>query len=480
MPNLSFLTLFRTLDSNETRAFRRYLKRMHSNNTVALEVFEFIRKHPGAANLEVPALCHKLYRNRSAATRKNLLNTLSDLYQWLKTFLLHTKATDKSPESRLLWLSVLKQKKLHTEFSKNARALVQETNAAPRKSMLDYLQSMTVHHYAFYGLSQMQELPEPAAVQKNLQELEYYNQAVRLRLGCLSMHFHKMQPTDSGIWSPALARITGTPAPADDQPLLQLYRLLAKLIESDNADDFIRMEAALAAHAAQIDPAELDEILLYLFNYASAKVRVGESPEDWKRIHQLNLLAIKHGVFLQKGVLPGAQLLNIVNAASRAREFSWAENFIQKFRSRLPADSRKHTVLVAKAIVNNETGNFSAVVKSLENVDMKDIHLYIRSKALLLLSYFELGIDTEKIFDLCANFELYLRRHRNELPKAVQGTHNFVRIYKMLVGQRAAEAKIRVQIDQTELLYFRSWLNEKLQHYEAKLAVRRKNPRTAS
>ncbi|MBK8967063.1 MAG: hypothetical protein IPM36_10350 [Lewinellaceae bacterium] len=476
MPNLSYLTLFRTLDSNETQAFRRYLKRMHGNSTVALEVFEFFRKHPGAVNLDVPALCQKLYRNRSAATRKNLLNTLSDLYQWLKAFLLHTKANDKSPESQLLWLSVLKQKKLHTEFSKHARALVQEANAAPKTNMLDYLRSMAVHHYALYGLSQMQELPEPAAVQKNLQELEYYSQAVRLRLGCLSMHYHKMHPTDSGMWNPAAVRMAGMPASAHGQPLLQLYQLLANLIESNSADDFIRMEAALAAHAAQIDPAELDEILLYLFNYASAKVRVGESPADWKRTHQLNLLAIKHGVFFQKGVLPGAQFLNIVNAASKAREFPWAENFIQKFRGRLPVDSRKHTVLVAKAIVNNETGNFDAVVKSLENTHMKDIHLYIRSKALLLLSYYELKTDTEKIFDLCANFELYLRRHRKELEKAVQGTHNFVRIYKMLVGQRTAKTKIRAQIDQTELLYFRSWLNEKLQHYEAKLAVRRKNP----
>lgn len=119
MAKPKFLILFNTLSKGEISGFSKFLKRMHGNDTVSLEVFDHLRKQKDERKRTLDYLCRKLYPSGPEAARKNLQNSLSDLYLWLKDFLLFIKATGNEYDGQLLWLKILKERKLHFEFVKH-------------------------------------------------------------------------------------------------------------------------------------------------------------------------------------------------------------------------------------------------------------------------------------------------------------------------------------------------------------------------
>ena len=434
-------------------------------------MFEYIRKHhnkPGIEQkLERTYAYHNVYQTELGDNQKALQNTLSDLNLWLKDFLLVQKATQPSFESRMLWLHILQERGLSAEFSKQAVLLQEEIDQLPKRSLLDYLKSMATHHYAYFYLNMNSASEGIPILQKNTRELELYQLAFQLRIDCERAHYKKMLPSDilRKFWpSPAEP---SKPTVSVGQPLLFLYQALYQLIEMPEVAQFNRVKALLTAHAGSISPKEIDEILLYLFNYASAKVRRSETKEDWMNIHQLNKLAVEHQVFIQKSEMATSQFLNIVNAACKAQDFDWANWFINSLDRHLPAASGADAILVANAILNAEKKEFITVVNALEDAPMKDLHLIIRSKLLLLIGYYELNRDAAKSLDLCTNFEAFLRRNRKPLAGAIKGTLNFVQVLKVLIRRKAKKGRILAKIKKMEVLYYRIWLQEKLGKYQA-------------
>jgi hypothetical protein len=96
MKNLKFFALMRTLEKEEVSHFQKYLKQLHGGEDIALQVFAYARKYythkKHEKKLDIAYAYQKIFGEEiTENTRKKMLNTLSDLYLWLKDFLLSEK-----------------------------------------------------------------------------------------------------------------------------------------------------------------------------------------------------------------------------------------------------------------------------------------------------------------------------------------------------------------------------------------------------
>ncbi|MBV6442443.1 MAG: hypothetical protein DYG98_22305 [Haliscomenobacteraceae bacterium CHB4] len=484
MRRLKFLTLFRTLREEEVAAFQKYLKRLHGNDEVALDVFAYLKKfYPGfreEKKLELGNIYRKVFEagiEENEYNHKKLLNALSDLYLWLKAFLLSEKMNDGSFESRFLWLKVLKERGLEYEFLNGASVLQTELNdLSKQRSVADYGKCLAINHFVYNHLTEDKSTPQSEAFLPFAANLDLYYAVTKLKTACEMVNLKNMKlPVPAPDFLFDIPAIPDSPTLAA-HPLLLLYREVYQLLSSRRDEHYSRVEAILTEQAGKIAPLELGVILIYLRNFASLDVRTGEE-QLWGRTHRLNKLGVEHGVFIRRGSITTTEFHNIVNAAGKAEDFDWADRFIAGRSQYLPAEVRAHAVLLANAILLFEKKDFAAIVKELDRVNLKelhDLHLLIRLKTMMLRCYYELGEDPDTILNYCTNFENNLHRLRQPRTEAIKATFNFMKLLKMLVRKKTAKDLVLKKIENTKPAFFKPWLLEKAVTYKAAFATRKR------
>ena len=472
MRHLKFITLLRTLGKDEVDSFWKYLKKEHANERIALSLFAYIKKfHPeyrDEKRLEMAYAYRKVFRAEIGKNRKQVLNALSDLYGWLKSFLLSEKATKGVFESQLLWLAFLQEKGLQVEFPRYASRFQRELKSVSKKNALDYLKEVAVNHFIQFHLALGNFPPEG----NDGADLDLFYALAKLKSACEKANFINVQSLET----------EPEPLPEHlevflrqiqhEEPLLLLYMEVYQLLVVHHNASFDKLETMLPKFVDEIAPAELNLILRYLHNYATSQIRKGKV-EFWKRTHQLNKFSLEHRIFAHEGTMSGAQFNNIVSAACSAKEISWAQSFVKAQSKLLSKDLRDDAVLLANATILFEKNEFKKVLEILREENFRDIFDNVRSRALQMRSYYEIWVKekTAAIWDFHLNFESYLRRHRTPKKEAIEATLKFIQILKMLFSQKASRDDIQQVIQTTDVLYFKTWLLDKLADYKAEFAA---------
>ena len=477
-----FFTLFGTLDENEAKSFQKYLKRLHANESDALAVFEYVKPfHPGfkeAKKLALEYIYRKVFDgdiDENEYNRKRLLNACSDLHLWLKAFLLSEKANSGSFESKLLWLTILKEKGMTTEFSNVASSLQEELNDLPKRNVPDYWKNLLVNQLLYGHLAQEVTSPVQNTFLPFARDLEWYYAVVRLKLACEAVNLKNTGHPEYG--PDALLVVPELPEwlDAHEQPLFLLYRAIYLLLAGGEDAQYDRAEAIVTEHAGKIDPLELDVLLTYLRNYASPQVRKGDD-QYWLRTHQLDKIGAEHGIFVKKGVITPTQYHNIVNAAGKVNDQPWAESFIVTYGAYLPDPVRADGMLLARCILLFEQREYRQILQKLVDTNHKDLHLFIRLKTMKMRCYYELDFDENTLLDYCVASEYGLRRFRKPRDGAVVATFAFIRLLKILVRKKSPKNVVTSEIEKAEPVFFKSWLLEKAAKYKAEFATRKQRP----
>ncbi len=468
MQNSKYFTLLRTLEREELSAFGKYLKRLYGGEDIALSVFDYGKGFfPGfreVEKLEIAYACQKIFKeplDANSYNRKKLLNALSDLHRWLKEFLLLEKVRNESFESRALWMSILKERKLSDEFSRHAARLQTEVQAMPKTGVPDYLKGMVSNYFFYYHLAQDKLSADIGALQACGSDLDLCYAVCRLKVGCEMANRKNLLSLDFNLEAlPTVMELSKTKEWSSHHPLLQLYRSVYDLIANRQDHRYLEIESLLANNVQKMEPEELHTIISYLHNYAAAQIRKGnETYLDMT--HRLNKFSVGHGVFAGSGEMSSSQFNNIVNAACRVKDFAWAAAFTASHQQFLPEDVRSDAVLLAEAILLFEKKKYREVLQKLQEVEFTDLHHAIRSKSLILRSHYELPDSGTDVVGFCIAFEGYLKRNRKPKREAVEATLNFTRIAKTLSLGKAAKEDVLMEIEATTPIYFKAWLLEK-------------------
>jgi len=475
MQKLKFLALLKKLTRPELDDFHRYLKRYHPREKIALRVFEYlIRFYPAfeqPEKLRLEYAWQKIFKtdfDQDVHAQKKMLNTASDLYKWLKDFLILAKTQQDHPLRQTIWLSILQERGMKDEFSRKAAAFYQQTRNTPFKTPADAFPNWMASYFHREHLSWDKPLIHARIIEQCTETMRDCWEIMRLKMAC-EMSLVK-RVTDQA--PPRQLREANDFQQPGLSILKDTYEALWRLTDSGEEAHFVGLESLLTQQGQHIDPKELEGIIRYAYNFTAGQSRHKQEAIQYERMHRLNKVGLMYGVFSQGGYLASSAFGNMVTVACLTKDFDWASRFIQDYSHILTENKRQEAILLAQAILAFETGKFREVLHLLEPVGFEDHLDILRAKSLLLRSYYELQADPDIVLDACAYLENLLRRSSPK-TEAIKAMLAFVLILKRLVLQKSSKKVIIACIEKAPALYSKNWLLEKTMRYKARYAERK-------
>lgn len=230
-------------------------------------------------------------------------------------------------------------------------------------------------------------------------------------------------------------------------------------------EHYYRLKELLAQHTHDMPPKAALELTDSALAYCVEKLNQGQSRFQDEYFYLFEN-ALKEGLFFQKGELAVWRFNNMVGVALRLGKADWAESFIESYKTYLPADSRDNVYAFNLARVYRNQGKYPEVLRLLQNVEYQDTGYNLISKAMLLITYYELQ-EVEALSSFFSSFRNYLTRNKEISHLRKQGYLNLIRYTHKLTRlnkqDKAAVAKLQQEITLNKAtIVNHEWLLEKV------------------
>ncbi|MBK9331652.1 MAG: hypothetical protein IPM96_04405 [Ignavibacteria bacterium] len=174
---------------------------------------------------------------------------------------------------------------------------------------------------------------------------------------------------------------------------------------------------------------------------------------------------------------------NIVSMAANLRRYSWAENFAEKFRSKLNSSHRKQCFQFAMVSLNLKRKKFDAALEYLSKVKSGDVIDKITIRRFQLMLYYESGFFDE-LHSLIDTTKHFITNDKKTSAGAKNIFGNFLYFVK-----KFAEVKGNIKNKKYDEYYLinlkkelsekdvsnKLWLTEKIDELEKPKSANRKN-----
>jgi len=466
-----FYTIFSACSKREISGFHKFVRQSHKKRTDLLELLRHVRNVHGSpdveSKLEPSICCHEIYGKETEGNYRSVLNMMSELHLMLKGYLLSERIKKDVLESRSLWLSILSEKGLEEDLSKQAEKDIVKCKAKPIKSIMDYLNLFVLQHQYYYNFTNDSATDGIAEVKKTADALNAFTQVLRLRMLCETLQLKSKLPAEFPVDNLIEALNVQNHNFSPDHVLPYLYNELRILLETKDIEQFDRLTGLVSKNAHRISAKELDEFILYLNSFLSTISRMNHADKDVDRTHRLNMIALENEAYFHQRNMRVAHYLNIVTAACKAKDFKWAAHFADTCKKLLPELNKEDAFTLSEAIIHFEKREYNSILKLLKDKDSKDVSIQIRIKAFMVVCHFELKNSGGDLLEYCTNLEAYLKRNLKlkEYKEAVLSVLNMIRIVKMLYFRDVSKQSIVDQINMAPLPAFRNWLQEKAEGY---------------
>jgi len=301
------------------------------------------------------------------------------------------------------------------------------------------------------------------AISHNL-DIFYWIQKLKLYGAAISQRKTNNQQYELAFMEEILAHLRQHPP--DDSPQLQIYYFaFLTIYEEDQETHYFNLRRSLEEFGARMPKQEAIQLYDAALHYCTGKVNQGKRG-FLQEYFDLFENALEHGIFMVQGELTAWRFNNMAAAALGLGKLEWAEDFIQRYKKYLPADTRENTCTFNLARVYRFQGKYEQVLELLKTVDYEDIGYNLISKMMLLITYFELD-KMEELDTFTESFRVFLNRHK-QLPQPRRTSYlNLIKFTRRLMrlspGDKSAIERLREEvIRETAGTVNHEWLLEKL------------------
>ncbi|MDZ4679182.1 MAG: hypothetical protein SH848_06465 [Saprospiraceae bacterium] len=477
MKNSKFLSFLGTLSRKELLAFEQYLLIFHRKEKIALLVFSYLK--PFYPKFDNPAIAFNFaYQEIFGAplpadpkaekkSSKKLLNALSDLFLFLKEFLIIQKVKKHPVEKELLWSRVLLERRKVRAFSTQYPELKKKLKASSPADVPGYLDKLAASYIPNYLILQDNSTRSIASLLTFIDDLDCFYASTRLKMACeiatqknaLALNL----PMESAFQAVSLAGVL-SPDLKKNNPLIVIYLELFQLIVNKQHESFEKAELLLREHTDSIEKQEQHMIVIHLLNYAAAQIRLG-NPGGWSIVHRLNEYGIKKGLFIEGGLMLPVQFTNIINAACQTKSFKWAQNFVKDYAPYLGEGIRENNLALGQAQIAFEQGFYKKTISILKKNAGGDLFYELRVRSLILRSLCELRQENGEIQKYCFAFEQYIYRNKKRNTEAIASVLHFIKILKVLIFRKKDKAHLVNEIKTLKPIQFEDWLLRQVEVY---------------
>lgn len=255
----------------------------------------------------------------------------------------------------------------------------------------------------------------------------------------------------------------------DIPPIAVYYQIYLTLVETENEDHYFRLRDLLKKYGLVFPLDEAQGIYEHALNYCVKHINKG-SHRFLVEYFQLYEDLLEKEIIYIDGELAPPNFRNIIVAALRLGKFDWTENFIHKYKYRLPNALRDNTVTFNLARLYFYQKKFDKVIELLREVEYEDATDNVFAKSLLLQAFYEME-EIEPLYSLMDSFRAYLNRHK-EIPIQKRKSYiNLIRILKKLTnivqGDKKEIDKLKMELENMEgIAANKDWLQEKIAELE--------------
>jgi hypothetical protein len=459
-----FITTFTSLTDAEKAAFRQYIYYFHSTKKAELKTFE-----KAFAALSDTTSTDALLK----FDYKNTHNDLHELKNWLIEFLTIQEVKSNSPEAQILTLEMLRKRKLKPLLVKKTKQLKEELDEHPSPDIWLTLMRLRLAHTEYFSTSNDKLKNFQPHLESLLNELDNFYISTKLKY---SAELESRRNIRQENYNPRLLNDIVTLAKTDTSlhpNIQQLYLPLLQLIKDKSVVAFAELKHFLT-HDKQHDSQEKLAILIYLLNFAAARLR-SEPAIYYPEYYDLAQIGIAQDLFITAGYFPTGTFTNTVNAGCYLRELTWTEAFIETWSSRLNPDDAFIAETFALARVNFEDTKFpeaydllNSIIHSRdEKIHTRNAHFTLNISLLMARTHYELKMPFDVQLNHCKALEKSLIRNPTLSADLKSNIFDFIKILCALINEKKTKPQILKTLKaKGESVSFYEWLQQKIDKYK--------------
>jgi len=431
MESSKLVSLLKTFNEQEWKAFHSFLKSKYHNRRTKLVVFYEllfkISKTWSTKKLLKTNVYAKIYPNETYVERR-LVEMRNALVKLIEQFW-ELNQHDSSAKSDIKLALAYHKKKLfnyrEVYFEKSLKNIQLE-----RFEATDYHKHLLDYHLTQHNLI---EAEEKRNQEPNLQALNDHLDAFylcsKLKYYCKVLNYQNFRSHQYDI---AMMDMVLEEAAKDKYkiyPSIQIYyNGVYTLLSLDHEQNFQALKKLLAENTQTFSVNELQNIFVLARNFCIKNLHRGK--EKYRR-ETLNLykIEIAENIILEDGKLPNADCRNIIKLALLLNETRWASNFLNNNQSKIAND----IFTLSLANVHFHQKKYAEVLALLTGVDFKEVLLTLSARGLLLKTYFQLCRTTnnfeyeDKLEAYIDSFNAFLKRKKEVLTRRYLLYLNFIK-----------------------------------------------------
>lgn len=468
MRKSKLIDLIGSLDKKEIRDLGKWVTLRSKNKPKLVQLFNLLKKHYPtftSESLRKDAVYKKLFGGIPFDDRK-FRTLLSDLSQLVEDFMMQVELANNSLEREYILLKAFEKRKLDKYFIRSIERVKANLKNGQTRD-IDYF----YHNYKLsnllYGHPNTQKIElEIDSLKDAMYHLDLFFCAEKLRYSCEMMNREILLTTNYNIdfLDEVLEKIKQEPYASN--PYLIIYQNLVEAIANKSNENFYRLRDLIKTHIHLFTPGESQhDVVTFLINFSNYIYHQGNM-EFLEESFEIYKFGLERNVFIDRGFIDKVIFNNIVSNACKTGKYDYASDFITNYQDNLDETIKDNTVTLCKAIVEFNRRNFDKTLEGLRMVEFNDSYDNIVVRGLMLRSYYELDTYSLTLDDFMKSFVAYIRRNKIISDQYKIQFNNLIKFTKKLYRAKhekiGTKEEISQELNETKLVAYRLWLNEKL------------------
>ncbi|MFK7933351.1 MAG: hypothetical protein AB8G22_07565 [Saprospiraceae bacterium] len=465
MKKSRLIHIFRTLTKKEIRLLRKWLESpAHNQRKDVLVLFEYLLKNDRYLEdkyVVKEKVFGKVYKGETFDDAK-MRQVIYFLLKVIEEFLMYQELLSDDVKAKIALASVYRKRRIDNAFEK--------TITQAEKSQEKSLYRNSYYHQNNYSLEQEKylylEKQSKRNVSMNLQDvsnaLETTFLTDKLRQTCLMFAHQRAFKAeyDMGFLEEVLGYVEKEEL-INKIPAIAIYYYGVKLYQGE--EKYFDLKNEIYRYTNHFPKPEIRDIYLMSINYCIGKMNTGQE-KYIREAFEMYKLGFENKILIESERISRWTFYNVFVIAIKAKEFQWAENFINDYQQYVDEKYRQGFVYHALARLNFERKNYDKTRELLKEAEFNDIIMTLGARTMLLQIYYETD-EIDLLDALLESTRTYLQR------KEVIGYHkatfkNLLRYTRKLVKvnpfDREEKEKLKAEIQEANPLTEKAWLLDQL------------------
>ena len=460
-----------TLSPVEMNRLSRYLESPYFNrNDKLLKIYYSLEAHVRTENgskLSKTSIWDPIYPGEQYHDEK-FRKHCSQLMELVESWLAQETYEDNPLHKAKYLLEAIHERQLEKLYSGAAGAAKTQISRQMLKP--------AAYYYYIYELESMlyklERIEENRIGKKNIEKinlesivsnLDYFYIAEKLKYYCTLLSWSKIITIrDKSLFIEDIIRIAQKEEVISIPPIAVYLRIYFTYTDS-NPEHYYELKKLINRYIGIFPKEEAKNIFDSAINYAIQRINNKEQ-KFISELFELYKTALENEILLVNNEISQWTFKNIVSNALMLKEYEWADDFINKYSSRLNEKIRDNAIKFNMANLYFSQGDYKNVLKTLQEVQYDEVFYGLNSRSFIVRAYYELD-EISALNSFLDSFNVYLSRNKDisKVQKTIY--HDLVKFTKKLIGSNNKSkpelTKLKTEIESSSPVG-KSWLLEKV------------------